>query len=295
MTPGKGGQTVDFDGTSVPVFGSVGEAMEATGADVTVIFVPAKFTKGAVVEAIDAEIPLAVVITEGVPVHDTAEFFTLSQGSNDPAHRPELPRAHLARAVQRGHHPRRHHPGRPHRPGQQVGHADLPDDVRAARHRLLHRASASAATRSSGPPTSTRSQAFQDDPDTDAIVMIGEIGGDAEERAAEYIKANVTKPVVGYVAGLHRAGGQDHGPRRRDRVRLRRHRGGQEGGPRGRRRPGRQDPERDRPDHARGHALALSPRPRVTDERVGMAHRRGAGSPPLSFAGAVGIRLRVGG
>jgi len=76
VTPGKGGQTVDFEGgTTVPVFGSVQEAVEATGADVTVIFVPAKFTKGAVYEAVDAGIPLAVVITEGVPVHDTADFF----------------------------------------------------------------------------------------------------------------------------------------------------------------------------------------------------------------------------
>jgi succinyl-CoA synthetase alpha subunit len=77
VTPGKGGQSVDFTGTdgspvAIPVFGSVGEAREATGADVTVIFVPAKFTKGAVMEAIDAETPLVVVITEGVPVHDSA-------------------------------------------------------------------------------------------------------------------------------------------------------------------------------------------------------------------------------
>ena len=94
---------------SVPVFGSVSEAVEATGANVTVIFVPAKFTKGAVVEAIEADIPLAVVITEGVPVQDTAEFFTLAQGSKHPADRPELPGPDHARAVQRRHHPRGHH------------------------------------------------------------------------------------------------------------------------------------------------------------------------------------------
>ena len=84
VTPGKGGQTVEFEQAPVPVFGSVGEAIAATGANVSVIFVPAKFTKDAVVEAIDAAIPLAVVITEGVPVKDTAEFFTLSQGSARP-------------------------------------------------------------------------------------------------------------------------------------------------------------------------------------------------------------------
>ena len=75
VNPRKAGTTVDFDGAELPVFASVSDAMKETGADVTVIFVPPQFTKGAVIEAIDAEIPLAVVITEGVPVHDTAAFW----------------------------------------------------------------------------------------------------------------------------------------------------------------------------------------------------------------------------
>src|SRR4249919_435444 len=81
VTPGKGGQVVEFERRAVPVFNSVGDAIAATGANVTVIFVPAKFTQSAVVEAIEAGIPLAVVITEGVPVKDTAEFFALSESS----------------------------------------------------------------------------------------------------------------------------------------------------------------------------------------------------------------------
>ena len=160
VNPRKAGTTVDFDGgVSVPVFGTVAEAMRQTGADVSVIFVPPPFAKDAVVEAIDAQIPLAVVITEGIPVHDSAAFWaTTRQGQGDPHHRPELPRPDQPREVQRRHHPGQHHRRRPDRPGLQVGHADLPDDVRAARLRLLDRASASAATRSSAPRTSTASR-----------------------------------------------------------------------------------------------------------------------------------------
>jgi succinyl-CoA synthetase alpha subunit len=201
VTPGKGGQSVDFDGTSVPVFNSVGEAMAETGANVTVIFVPAKFTKAAVVEAIEAEIPLAVVITEGVPVKDTAEFFTLSQGSKTRLVGPNCPGLIS--------------------PGLSNAGIIPADITKAGRVGLVSKSGTltyqmmyelrdfgfSSAIGIGGDPIIGTThidalQAFQDDPDTDAIVMIGEIGGDAEERAADYIKANVTKPVVGYVAGF---------------------------------------------------------------------------------------------
>ncbi len=176
--------------------------MKETGADVSVVFVPPPFAKDAVIEAIDAEIPLVVVITEGIPVHDSAEFWAHARPrATDPHHRPELPRHHQPRQVQRRHHPGRHHRGGPDRAGEQVRHADLPDDVRAARLRLLDRVGIG------GDPVIGTTHidaldAFEADPETEAIVMIGEIGGDAEERAAAYIKANVTKPVVGYVAGF---------------------------------------------------------------------------------------------
>jgi succinyl-CoA synthetase alpha subunit len=201
VTPGKGGQSVDFDGTSVPVFNSVGEAMAATGANVTVIFVPARFTKAAVVEAIEAEIPLAVVITEGVPVKDTAEFFTLSQGSKTRLIGPNCPGLIS--------------------PGLSNAGIIPADITKAGRVGLVSKSGTltyqmmyelrdfgfSSAIGIGGDPIIGTThidalQAFQDDPDTDAIVMIGEIGGDAEERAADYIKANVSKPVVGYVAGF---------------------------------------------------------------------------------------------
>ena len=201
VTPGKGGQTVEFERSSVPVFGSVGEAVRATGANVTVIFVPARFTKAAVVEAIEAEVPLAVVITEGVPVKDTAEFFTIAQRSATRLIGPNCPGLIT--------------------PG--VSNAGIiPADItKAGRIGLVSKSGTltyqmmyelrdigfSTAVGIGGDPVIGTThidclQAFAEDPDTDAIVMIGEIGGDAEERAAEYIKANVSKPVVGYVAGF---------------------------------------------------------------------------------------------
>ncbi|GAB2588091.1 succinate--CoA ligase subunit alpha [Microlunatus antarcticus] len=201
VTPGKGGQTVDFDGTSVPVFGSVGEAMEATGADVTVIFVPAKFTKGAVVEAIEAKIPLAVVITEGVPVKDTAEFYALSQGSDTRLIGPNCPGLISPGQSNAGIIPADITP-----PGR-IGLVSKSGTLTYQMMYELRDIGFSSAVGIGGDPVIGTTHidalaAFQADPDTDAIVMIGEIGGDAEERAAEFIKANVTKPVVGYVAGF---------------------------------------------------------------------------------------------
>ena len=201
VTPGKGGQTVEFDQGGVPVFNSVNEAVEATGADVTVIFVPARFTKAAVVEAIDAEIGLAVVITEGVPVKDTAEFFAMSQGSMTRLIGPNCPGVIS--------------------PGQSNAGIIPADITEAGRIGLVSKSGTltyqmmyelrdigfSSAVGIGGDPIIGTThidvlQAFSDDPDTDAIVMIGEIGGDAEERAAEFISNNVEKPVVGYVAGF---------------------------------------------------------------------------------------------
>jgi succinyl-CoA synthetase alpha subunit len=201
VTPKKGGQVVEFDDASVPVFDSVGEAVEATGANVSVIFVPARFTKGAVVEAVEAEVPLVVVITEGVPVKDTAEFYSLTKGSRTRMIGPNCPGLIS--------------------PGQSNAGIIPADITQAGRIGLVSKSGTltyqmmyelrdigfSSAVGIGGDPVIGTThidclQAFQDDPDTDAIVMIGEIGGDAEERAADYIKANVTKPVVGYVAGF---------------------------------------------------------------------------------------------
>ena len=131
VNPRKAGTTVDFEGgVSVPVFGTVKEAIEATGANVSVIFVPAAFTKSAAVEAIDAEIPLAVVITEGVAGQGQRRVLRLRhRQGHDPHHRAQLPRPDHPRRLQRRHHPGHHRRKWPRRAGLEVRHADLPDDV----------------------------------------------------------------------------------------------------------------------------------------------------------------------
>lgn len=133
VNPRKAGTTVDFDGTEVPVFGSVAEAMEKTGANVSVLFVPCGLRQGRRRRGDRRRDPLAVVITEGIAVHDSAAFwaYASTEGQQDPDHRPELPRPDHPRPVQCRHHPGRHHQARPHRSRVEVRHADLPDDVRA--------------------------------------------------------------------------------------------------------------------------------------------------------------------
>ncbi|AOS65696.1 succinate--CoA ligase subunit alpha [Actinoalloteichus hymeniacidonis] len=203
VNPRKAGQKVDFDGTVLPVFATVAEAMEATGADVTVIFVPPKFAKAAAFEAIDAGIGLAVVITEGIPVHDTAAFWAHANatgnktrviGPNCPGViSPGKSNAGIIPADITG-----------------AGRIGLVSKSGTLTYQLMYELrdiGFSSAVGIGGDPVIGTThidalQAFQDDPETEVIVLIGEIGGDAEERAAAYIAENVTKPVVGYVAGF---------------------------------------------------------------------------------------------
>ncbi|MFX0591687.1 succinate--CoA ligase subunit alpha [Melissospora conviva] len=203
VNPRKAGQSVDFDGTELPVFASVADAMKETGADVTVIFVPPAFTKGAVIEAIDAEIPLAVVITEGVPVHDTAAFwaYNVAKGAKTRIIGPNCPGIASPGASNAGIIPADiTGPGR-------IGLVSKSGTLTYQMMYELSDIGFSTCVGIGGDPIIGTTHidalaAFEADPETDAIVMIGEIGGDAEERAAEFIKANVTKPVVGYIAGF---------------------------------------------------------------------------------------------
>ena len=202
VTPGKGGQTVDIDGTMLPVFNSVSEAVAATGANASVVFVPQKFAKSAVIDAVDAKLPLVVVITEGIPVHDTAAFFAYAQskgrtrliGPNCPGLiSPGLSNVGIIPADITG-------------PGK-IGLVSKSGTLTYQMMYELRDFGFTTAVGIGGDPIIGTThidclRAFQDDPETEAIVMIGEIGGDAEERAAAFIKEYVTKPVVGYVAGF---------------------------------------------------------------------------------------------
>ncbi|BBC94117.1 succinate--CoA ligase subunit alpha [Streptomyces griseofuscus] len=203
VNPRKAGQTVDFDGTEVPVFGTVKEAIEKTGANVSVIFVPEKFTKDAVVEAIDAEIELAVVITEGIAVHDSASFWAYAgkKGNKTRIIGPNCPGIITPGQSNVG-----IIPGDITKPGR-IGLVSKSGTLTYQMMYELRDIGFSTAVGIGGDPIIGTTHidalaAFQEDPETELIVMIGEIGGDAEERAAAFIKENVTKPVVGYVAGF---------------------------------------------------------------------------------------------
>ncbi|HIY86743.1 MAG TPA: succinate--CoA ligase subunit alpha [Candidatus Yaniella excrementavium] len=209
----RAGETVEHvdangNDVSLNVYGTVEEAMKETGADVSVMFVPPKFAKDAAMEAIEAEIGLLVVITEGIPVQDTAEFFAASQANVDSAGKPktriigpncpgiitpDVALAGITPATITG-----------------TGPIGLVSKSGTLTYQMMHELSEigiSTAIGIGGDPVIGTThidalEAFEQDPETQAIIMIGEIGGDAEEKAAEYIKDNVTKPVVGYIAGF---------------------------------------------------------------------------------------------
>ncbi|GAC1439787.1 MAG: succinate--CoA ligase subunit alpha [Mycobacteriales bacterium] len=199
VNPRKAGSDVD----GIPVFATVAEAMKETDADVSVVFVPPAFAKDAVVEAIDAAIPLAVVITEGIPVQDSAWFwqYNVDAGSTTRIIGPNCPglispgksNAGIIPATITG-------PGR-------IGLVSKSGTLTYQMMYELRDFGFSTGVGIGGDPVIGTTHidclaAFEQDPDTDAIVMIGEIGGDAEERAAAYIADHVRKPVVGYVAGF---------------------------------------------------------------------------------------------
>ncbi|MFT3899206.1 MAG: succinate--CoA ligase subunit alpha [Gordonia sp. (in: high G+C Gram-positive bacteria)] len=204
----KAGTTVtheDADGNTVelPVFATVAEAMEKTGADTSIAFVPPAFSKDAIIEAIDAEIPLLVVITEGIPVQDTAYAwaYNVDKGEKTRIIGPNCPGIITPGEALVGITPNNITGKGP------IGLVSKSGTLTYQMMYELRDLGFSTAIGIGGDPVIGTThidaiEAFEKDPETKLIVMIGEIGGDAEERAADYIKANVTKPVVGYVAGF---------------------------------------------------------------------------------------------
>jgi succinyl-CoA synthetase alpha subunit len=203
----KAGQELDFTEINseamLTVYGSVREAMDKTGANVSVAFVPPRFTKDAVVEAIDAAVELLVVITEGIPVHDTAEFWAYAseKGNKTRIVGPNCPGVISPGRSNAGIIPADITEGGP------IGLVSKSGTLTYQMMYELRDIGFSTCVGIGGDPIVGTThidalEAFEADPETKAIVMIGEIGGDAEERAAEYIKEHVTKPVVGYVAGF---------------------------------------------------------------------------------------------
>ena len=201
--PRKAGQTVDLGGGGVPVFGTVAETMAATGADASVVFVPPAGAKSAVIEAIDAQIPLVIVITEGIPVHDSTEFWAYANANGNVTRivGPNCPGV-----------------ASPGKSNAGIIPADITSEGRIGlvsksgtlTYQMMYELrdiGFSTCVGIGGDPVIGTThidclRAFATDPETDAIVMIGEIGGDAEERAAAFIEQNVSKPVVAYVAGF---------------------------------------------------------------------------------------------
>jgi succinyl-CoA synthetase alpha subunit len=202
VTPGKGGQEVEIADQKLPVFNSVSEAIAATAANVSVVFVPPKFAKAAVLEAIDAEIELCVVITEGIPVHDTAIFFAQAQKSG----KTRIIGPNCPGIISPG----QSNVGITPADITSSGLIGLVSKSGTLTYQMMYELRDLGFTTAIGiggdPIVGTTHidalAAFENDPDTKAIVMIGEIGGDAEERAAKFISENVTKPVVAYVAGF---------------------------------------------------------------------------------------------
>jgi succinyl-CoA synthetase alpha subunit len=200
VTPGKGGQEVD----GIPVFNSVAEARRKTGADATMIVVPPPFAAEAILEAVDAGIDLIVCITEGIPVMDMLRVKNGMAGRTSRLIGPNCPGIITPGECKIG-----IMPGPIHTPGGPVGVVSRSGTLT---YEVVHQLTEQGLGQTTclgigGDPINGTNfidclEAFADDAETEAVVMVGEIGGSAEEEAAAWIKANMRKPVVGFIAGL---------------------------------------------------------------------------------------------
>ena len=200
VTPGKGGQKMD----DVPVFNTVKDAVEETGANCSMVFVPPAFAADAIMEASDAGVDLIVAITEGIPVMDMVKVKNYLKGSRSRLIGPNCPGIITPGECKIG-----IMPGPIHKPGGPIGVVSRSGTLT---YEVVHQLTLQGIGQTTcigigGDPVNGTNfidclEAFEKDPDTQGIVMVGEIGGTAEESASEFIVKHVTKPVVGFIAGL---------------------------------------------------------------------------------------------
>ena len=200
VTPGKAGQKMD----DVPVFNTVEDAVEKTGANASMIFVPPPFAADAIMEAADAGVGIIVAITEGIPVLDMMKVKNFIQDKPCRLIGPNCPGIITPGECKIG-----IMPGPTHKPGGPIGVISRSGTLT---YEVVHQLTQKGIGQTTcigigGDPVNGTNfidclEAFQNDPDTKGIVMVGEIGGDAEEKASEFIVEKVTKPVVGFIAGL---------------------------------------------------------------------------------------------